>query len=118
MKKQAEKSHSDIYREAVQEKLRREREAEQRPLTPEERQSNLETMRRLRPQLGVKLSANANVEGVAMVCRVCKDTLPGYVKYYCSGSCLLRAQAEGSYGREEETEAQRAEREALLAALA
>ncbi len=38
-------------------------------------------------------------------CVICKATLPSYLKYYCSGACLLEAKKNGTYGKEEASQA-------------
>lgn len=95
-KREREREHAEVMRQA------RERE-ENRELTPEERAANLKRIR----EIGDGFRAKGFVKGGAILkgertCVMCPNKCPGSSRYYCSGGCLTKAKEQGIYGHEEE----------------
>lgn len=92
------------------------------PPTPEEKARGAKAMSSIREHLesrGIfkpKMVREDRENG--RQCRMCPTQLKGGLKYYCSGNCIERAKVDGSYGREEESAAEKAERDERLKALA
>lgn len=76
--------------------------AENRELSPEEFARMRQKMNELTEefkQKGIIPDRNPISRGT---CIKCPNRLPPMSRYYCSGACMVRAQEDGTYGREEE----------------
>lgn len=92
------------------------------PPTPEEKQRAGKQMASIREHLEKKgifrpQQVKHDQEN-GRTCIMCPTKLKGAILHYCSGQCIEKAKVQGIYGRENESEAEKAERLERLSALA
>lgn len=73
--------------------------------TPEQRAAGLAAMKSAGEYLRSKGALGPSKEQIGAngrTCSKCPTKLTGRLQYYCSGPCVMKARADGTYGREEE----------------
>lgn len=95
---------SELYRKNENDRRQRESDEKNRPANPAEMERIGESLKNMRASMMRNgILAPKKIEGAdERTCVMCSNKLEGFVRYYCSGTCIENAKRKGIFGREED----------------